>query len=93
MLINILARHRTEVFERFAGFTAYGRRFGIRAGGAPRIGECKERSPQSPFFIRQELCAVPFDQEDSFVRVPTGPGLGIEVDEGVVERLRTSWRP
>ena len=82
MLINILARHRTEVFECFAGFTAYGRRFGIRAGGAPRIGECKERSPQSPFFIRQELCAVPI-----------GPGLGIEVDEGVVERLRTSWRP
>ena len=45
---------------------------------------------RTPSAIRQELCAVPFDQEDSFVRVPTGPGLGIEVDEGVVERLRTS---
>ena len=43
---------------------------------------------RTPSAIRQELCAVPFDQEDSFVRVPTGPGLGIEVDEGVVERLR-----
>ncbi|MYF92970.1 MAG: mandelate racemase/muconate lactonizing enzyme family protein [Gemmatimonadetes bacterium] len=45
---------------------------------------------RTPSAIRQELCAVPFDQEDSFVRVPTGPGLGIEVDEGVVERLRAS---
>ena len=45
---------------------------------------------RTPSAIRQELCAVPFDQEDSFVRVPTGPGLGIEVDEEVVERLRAS---
>ena len=43
---------------------------------------------RTPSAIRQELCAMPFDQEDSFVRVPTGPGLGIEVDEEVVERLR-----
>ena len=43
---------------------------------------------RTPSAIRQELCAVPFDQEDSFVLVPTGPGLGIEVDEEVVERLR-----
>lgn len=45
---------------------------------------------RTPSAIRQELCAVPFDQEDSFVRVPPGPGLGIEVDEEVVERLRAS---
>ena len=45
---------------------------------------------RTPSAIRQELCAVPFDQEDSFVRVPTGPGLGIEVDEEVVARLRAS---
>ena len=43
---------------------------------------------RTPSAIRQKLCTVPFDQEDSFVRVPTGPGLGIEVDEEVVERLR-----
>ena len=45
---------------------------------------------RTPSAIRQELCAVPFDQENSFVRVPTGPGLGIEVDEEVVERLGAS---
>ena len=43
---------------------------------------------RTPSAIRQKLCTVPFDQEDSFVRVPTGPGLGIEVDEEVVKRLR-----
>ena len=42
---------------------------------------------RTPSAIRQELCAVPFEQEDSFVRVPTEPGLGIEVDEEVVERF------
>ncbi len=45
---------------------------------------------RTPSAIRQQLCAVPFDQRDSFVRVPTGPGLGIEVDEQVVERLKAS---
>ena len=45
---------------------------------------------RTPSAIRQELCAVPFDQEGSFVRVPTEPGLGIEVDEEVVENLRAS---
>lgn len=43
---------------------------------------------RTPSAIREKLCAVPFDQEDGFVRVPTGPGLGIEVDEEMVERLR-----
>ena len=59
----------------------------------PYVQEPVMEFDRTPNAIRQELCAVPFDQEDSFVRVPTGPGLGIEVDEGVVERLRTSWRP
>lgn len=45
---------------------------------------------RTPNAIRQTLCAVPFDQKDSFVRVPTGPGLGIEVDEERVERLKAS---
>ena len=54
----------------------------------PYVQEPVMEFDRTPNAIRQELCAVPFDQEDSFVRVPAGPGLGIEVDEGVVERLR-----
>ena len=42
---------------------------------------------RTPSVIREELCAAPFDQEESFMRVPDGPGLGIEVDETVVVKL------
>jgi len=42
---------------------------------------------RTPSAIREELCAVPFDQEHSFLRVPEGAGLGIEVDEQMVKSL------
>jgi D-galactarolactone cycloisomerase len=45
---------------------------------------------QTPSTIREQLCSRPFAQADGFVGVPTGPGLGIEVDEEVVNRLRVS---
>ncbi len=54
----------------------------------PYLQEPVMEFDRTPSVIRQELCAEPFDQEDSFVRVPAGPGLGIEVDEGVAGRLR-----
>jgi D-galactarolactone cycloisomerase len=43
---------------------------------------------RTPSMIREEICAVPFAQEGGFIAVPEGAGLGIEVDEEVVERLR-----
>ncbi|MGY8827244.1 MAG: mandelate racemase/muconate lactonizing enzyme family protein [Candidatus Latescibacterota bacterium] len=42
---------------------------------------------RTPSAIREELCAVPFTQENSFITVPEGPGLGIEIDEEMVEKL------
>jgi L-alanine-DL-glutamate epimerase-like enolase superfamily enzyme len=42
-----------------------------------------ERSP-----LVRDLLAEPFAFVDGRLRVPTGPGLGIELDEGVLERLR-----
>lgn len=42
---------------------------------------------QTPNPIRETLCVEPFEQRDGFVQVPTGPGLGIEVDEQAIERL------
>lgn len=42
---------------------------------------------RTPSPLRQELCNIPFDQEDGFVAVPDGPGLGIEIDETVLQRL------
>lgn len=54
----------------------------------PYLQEPVMEFDRTPNTIRQTICAVPFEHEDGFVRVPTGPGLGIEVDEVVVERLR-----
>lgn len=54
----------------------------------PYLQEPVMEFDRTPNTIRETICAVPFDHEDGFVRVPTGPGLGIEVDEGVVKRLR-----
>lgn len=42
---------------------------------------------RTPSVIRDELCNVVFDQRDSYVAVPMGPGLGAEVNEGVLKRL------
>ena len=36
---------------------------------------------QTPSAIRDELCTTVFEARDGYVDVPTGPGLGIEVDE------------
>ena len=45
---------------------------------------------RTPSAIREELCEIPFDQEDSCIQVPDGPGLGIEVDEQRVRGLVTA---
>lgn len=42
---------------------------------------------RTPSLIRETLSPQPFDQVDGFVAVPMGPGLGVDVDEAVVERL------
>ena len=39
--------------------------------------------------MQHELVAEPFDHEAGWVYPPSGPGLGIEVDERVVDRYRT----
>jgi L-alanine-DL-glutamate epimerase-like enolase superfamily enzyme len=38
--------------------------------------------------LSRELCLNPIRLEDGMLRVPQGPGLGIEVDESVIERYR-----
>jgi len=41
---------------------------------------------RTPSPIREGI-ATPFDQVDGFLSVPTGPGLGVEIDEDAVARL------
>ena len=40
----------------------------------------------SPHPIRRELCSKVFEQKDGYVNVPEGPGLGIEVNEKVLNK-------
>lgn len=42
---------------------------------------------RTPSAIREELCDEPFDQVDGYIDVPNTPGLGIHVNESVVQRL------
>ncbi len=42
---------------------------------------------RTPSIIRETLSPQPFNQVDGFIAVPTGPGLGVEIDEGVLEQL------
>jgi muconate cycloisomerase len=41
-----------------------------------------------PLLLTEEILEVPLDYSDFSVGVPTGPGLGISLDEGQVNRFR-----
>jgi len=41
----------------------------------------------TPSQIREELCTTAFEAQDSCLEVPTGPGLGIEVDEEALQHF------
>ena len=38
--------------------------------------------------LSREMCKNPIRLENGYVRVPQGPGLGVEVDEAVIEKYR-----
>ena len=40
--------------------------------------------------LSRELCLNPIQLESGFLRVPQGPGLGVEVDEKTLEKYRVS---
>jgi D-galactarolactone cycloisomerase len=42
---------------------------------------------QTPNPIRDDLCSICFKQEDGFVVTPEGPGLGVEIDESVLNKF------
>jgi D-galactarolactone cycloisomerase len=42
---------------------------------------------QTPSAIRDELCTTRFEAQDSYLDVPTGPGLGVEVDEEALKHF------
>ena len=42
---------------------------------------------RTPSLIREGIMEPPFDQQGGFLKVPDGPGLGIEIDEEAARRL------
>ena len=56
----------------------------------PYIQEPVMEFDRTPSRIRNELAKQPFEQVDGYVQVPMGPGLGIEIDEQVLEELSES---
>ena len=43
----------------------------------------------SNYLLEEDLLADPFPAKDGMVHVPTGPGLGVTVDSGKVEKYRS----
>lgn len=41
--------------------------------------------------MQNELVTTPFWHEDGYISPPTGPGLGIEVLDSVVQKYRSAW--
>jgi D-galactarolactone cycloisomerase len=46
---------------------------------------------RTPNAIRETLCAKPLFQQDGFIALPQGPGLGITIDETALERLTVKY--
>ncbi len=53
----------------------------------PYVQEPVMEFDRTPSRIREGLMAEPFDQQDGFLAVPDGPGLGVEIDEKAVRQL------
>ena len=53
----------------------------------PYLQEPVMEFDRTPSAIRDELCTTVFNQSGGFVNVPMGPGLGVEVNETVLQRL------
>jgi D-galactarolactone cycloisomerase len=54
----------------------------------PFVQEPVMEFDRTPSAIREELCTVTFEQKGGYVSVPSGPGLGVDVNLEVLERLR-----
>lgn len=52
----------------------------------PFVQEPVMEFDRTPNPLREELVREPFDQQDGYVAVPEGPGLGIELEDTVLEQ-------
>ncbi|HVF20493.1 MAG TPA: o-succinylbenzoate synthase [Mycobacteriales bacterium] len=71
--------------------TGLGRAANIALAALPGFVLPGDTSASDRFFS-QDLITAPIVVEDGHVRVPTGPGLGVTVDRGVLDELTVSTR-
>jgi L-alanine-DL-glutamate epimerase-like enolase superfamily enzyme len=84
-IIDLAAAHSV-------GFTPHSWSSAINTAAAAHLfasagnGVVFELKP-NPSPMQHDLVTVPFRQRDGYVDVPIGPGLGITVNENVIERF------
>ena len=71
--------------------TGLGRAANIALAALPGFALPGDTSASDRFF-RQDLITAPFVLDDGHVRVPTGPGLGVTVDQDVLDELTVDIR-
>ena len=47
---------------------------------------------RTPSLVRDKLCHQAIDQVDGFIAVPAGPGLGVDVNEEMLDQLCVSHK-
>ncbi|MFH1572025.1 MAG: mandelate racemase/muconate lactonizing enzyme family protein [Gemmatimonadota bacterium] len=85
---RLAARRRARVVNHSfkSGITIAASLHGLAASPGGEVFEfCMSDSP-----LRHELTRQRFAVEDGYVRVPEGPGLGVEIDESTVRRYRVA---
>ena len=58
----------------------------------PYLQEPVMEFDRTPSLLRETLCDRPIDQSGGFIDVPTGPGLGVEVNEQALKRMTVAHR-
>ena len=56
----------------------------------PFVQEPVMEFDRTPSAIREELCTATFEQKGGYVAVPCEPGLGVDVNVEVLERLKVN---
>lgn len=68
--------------------TGIGRAANVALAACPNFSLVGDVSASDRFWAR-DLVAAPFVMDDGHLRVPTGPGLGVEVDEDHLDHITT----
>lgn len=92
----LAARHLAEVCHQLGvpvwcgGMveTGIGRAANVALAACPNFSLVGDVSASDRFWA-QDLITTPFEMEDGMLEVPTGPGLGVEVDHDVLDHVTT----